>query len=189
MWTCFFPEHARVKGCSMPACVLCVVSEVRSCCEMSPGVKSICYNPSDGHLSHSLRPPLTAHSSHTNIPSTQQPFSQFKKIVNLCLDIYICALASCPHLHRPHDRENPSQGPVSTTELQIINRWYYISTWKTASERNKETDRKFDWFTADGGGGRICLKLIQLNMWRWSSLNGLRRKRRELLLWPTPGAH
>ena len=59
----------------------------------------------------------------------------------------------------------------------------------TASERNRGTDRKFDWFTADGGRWRIrCLKLIQLNMWRWSSLNGLRRKGRELLLWPTPGA-
>ena len=38
---------------------VCVVSEVRSDCEISPGVKSICYNPSDGHLSHSLRPHLT----------------------------------------------------------------------------------------------------------------------------------
>ena len=57
------------------------------------------------------------------------------------------------------------------------------------SQRNVGMDRKFVWFTADGGGGRIrCLKLIQLNVWRWSSLNGLRRKRRELLLWPTHGA-
>ena len=40
---------------------VCVVSEVRSDCEISPGVKSICYNPSDGHLSHFLRPHLTWH--------------------------------------------------------------------------------------------------------------------------------
>ena len=31
------------------------------------------------------------------------------------------------------------------------------------SQRNVGMDRKFAWFTADGGGGRIrCLKLIQL---------------------------
>ena len=45
-----------------------VVSEARSGCEISPGVKSICYNPSDANLSHTLPSQLHRASLYLSFP-------------------------------------------------------------------------------------------------------------------------